>query len=187
MATLNEKQAELFTDRNWGVIATIREAGRRDDHGPRGRRLGSLNADRRSFDHADHDLAAARSSAGSAPYCESERGDRTRRLMRLARLSDGGLLLQFASATSRCVCSRSTPRNARQRSFRSARPALDHPVFPRLRSRIPLNSNVEAITCFHSAPRFGTIRNSMPASACRASRSPSSTTSIGSTGSGETQ
>src|SRR5437763_14317423 len=25
MATLNEKQAKLFTDRNWGVIATIRE------------------------------------------------------------------------------------------------------------------------------------------------------------------
>jgi hypothetical protein len=24
MATLNEKQAKLFTDRNWGVIATIR-------------------------------------------------------------------------------------------------------------------------------------------------------------------
>ena len=93
MATLNEKQAELFTDRNWGVIATIREAG--------------AGTDRRSFDHADHDLAAARSSAGSAPCCESERVDRARRLMRLARLSDGGLLLQFASATSRCVCSRS--------------------------------------------------------------------------------
>ena len=27
MATLNEKQAKLFTDRNWGVIATIREDG----------------------------------------------------------------------------------------------------------------------------------------------------------------
>ena len=27
MATLNEKQAALFTDRNWGVIATIREDG----------------------------------------------------------------------------------------------------------------------------------------------------------------
>jgi len=27
MATLNEKQAELFTDRNWGVIATIRPDG----------------------------------------------------------------------------------------------------------------------------------------------------------------
>src|SRR5437588_1204999 len=27
MATLNEKQARLFTDRNWGVIATIREDG----------------------------------------------------------------------------------------------------------------------------------------------------------------
>jgi pyridoxamine 5'-phosphate oxidase-like protein len=25
MATLSEKQAKLFTDRNWGVIATIRE------------------------------------------------------------------------------------------------------------------------------------------------------------------
>jgi hypothetical protein len=29
MATLNEKQAALFTDRNWGVIATIRETDRR--------------------------------------------------------------------------------------------------------------------------------------------------------------
>jgi PPOX class probable F420-dependent enzyme len=27
MAVLNEKQASLFTDRNWGVIATIREDG----------------------------------------------------------------------------------------------------------------------------------------------------------------
>src|SRR6476646_53588 len=27
MAVLNEKQAALFTDRNWGVIATIREDG----------------------------------------------------------------------------------------------------------------------------------------------------------------
>jgi len=27
MATLTEKQAKLFTDRNWGVIATIREDG----------------------------------------------------------------------------------------------------------------------------------------------------------------
>ena len=27
MTTLNEKQAKLFTDRNWGVIATIREDG----------------------------------------------------------------------------------------------------------------------------------------------------------------
>ena len=27
MATLNEKQAKLFTDRNWGVISTIREDG----------------------------------------------------------------------------------------------------------------------------------------------------------------
>jgi PPOX class probable F420-dependent enzyme len=27
MAALNEKQAKLFTDRNWGVIATIREDG----------------------------------------------------------------------------------------------------------------------------------------------------------------
>ena len=27
MAKLNEKQAKLFTDRNWGVIATIREDG----------------------------------------------------------------------------------------------------------------------------------------------------------------
>jgi PPOX class probable F420-dependent enzyme len=27
MATLNEKQAGLFTDRNWGVIATIRDDG----------------------------------------------------------------------------------------------------------------------------------------------------------------
>jgi PPOX class probable F420-dependent enzyme len=27
MAMLNEKQAALFTDRNWGVIATIREDG----------------------------------------------------------------------------------------------------------------------------------------------------------------
>ena len=27
MAMLNEKQAELFTDRNWGVIATVREDG----------------------------------------------------------------------------------------------------------------------------------------------------------------
>jgi PPOX class probable F420-dependent enzyme len=27
MATLNEKQARLFTNRNWGVIATIREDG----------------------------------------------------------------------------------------------------------------------------------------------------------------
>ncbi|HEY2310342.1 MAG TPA: PPOX class F420-dependent oxidoreductase [Gaiellaceae bacterium] len=27
MAELNEKQAALFTDRNWGVIATIREDG----------------------------------------------------------------------------------------------------------------------------------------------------------------
>ena len=27
MATLNEKQAALFTDRNWSVIATIREDG----------------------------------------------------------------------------------------------------------------------------------------------------------------
>ena len=27
MATLNEKQEKLFTDRNWGVIATIREDG----------------------------------------------------------------------------------------------------------------------------------------------------------------
>ena len=27
MAVLNEKQAKLFTDRNWGVIATIREDG----------------------------------------------------------------------------------------------------------------------------------------------------------------
>ena len=27
MTTLNEKQARLFTDRNWGVIATIREDG----------------------------------------------------------------------------------------------------------------------------------------------------------------
>ena len=27
MATLNEKQAKLFTDRNWGVIATVREDG----------------------------------------------------------------------------------------------------------------------------------------------------------------
>src|SRR6476659_286991 len=27
MATLNERQAALFTDRNWGVIATIREDG----------------------------------------------------------------------------------------------------------------------------------------------------------------
>ena len=27
VATLNEKQAKLFTDRNWGVIATIREDG----------------------------------------------------------------------------------------------------------------------------------------------------------------
>src|SRR6476660_3219863 len=27
MATLNEKQAALFNDRNWGVIATIREDG----------------------------------------------------------------------------------------------------------------------------------------------------------------
>jgi PPOX class probable F420-dependent enzyme len=27
MATLSEKQAKLFTDRNWGVIATIREDG----------------------------------------------------------------------------------------------------------------------------------------------------------------
>jgi len=27
MAMLNEKQAKLFTDRNWGVIATIREDG----------------------------------------------------------------------------------------------------------------------------------------------------------------
>ncbi len=27
MAALNEKQAKLFTDRNWGVIATVREDG----------------------------------------------------------------------------------------------------------------------------------------------------------------
>jgi PPOX class probable F420-dependent enzyme len=27
MATLNDKQAKLFTDRNWGVIATVREDG----------------------------------------------------------------------------------------------------------------------------------------------------------------
>ena len=27
MAKLNEKQAALFTDRNWGVIATVREDG----------------------------------------------------------------------------------------------------------------------------------------------------------------
>ena len=27
MPTLNEKQAALFTDRNWGVIATVREDG----------------------------------------------------------------------------------------------------------------------------------------------------------------
>ena len=27
MATLNAKQAKLFTDRNWGVIATVREDG----------------------------------------------------------------------------------------------------------------------------------------------------------------
>ena len=27
MAKLNEKQAKLFTDRNWGVIATVREDG----------------------------------------------------------------------------------------------------------------------------------------------------------------
>jgi PPOX class probable F420-dependent enzyme len=27
MTTLTEKQAKLFTDRNWGVIATIREDG----------------------------------------------------------------------------------------------------------------------------------------------------------------
>lgn len=27
VATLNEKQAKLFTDHNWGVIATIREDG----------------------------------------------------------------------------------------------------------------------------------------------------------------
>ena len=27
MVTLNEKQAKLFTDRNWGVIATIRKDG----------------------------------------------------------------------------------------------------------------------------------------------------------------
>jgi hypothetical protein len=27
MATLNQKQARLFTDCNWGVIATIREDG----------------------------------------------------------------------------------------------------------------------------------------------------------------
>jgi PPOX class probable F420-dependent enzyme len=27
VATLNDKQAALFTDRNWGVIATIREDG----------------------------------------------------------------------------------------------------------------------------------------------------------------
>src|SRR5437762_12574519 len=27
MATLNEQQAALFTDRNWGVIASIREDG----------------------------------------------------------------------------------------------------------------------------------------------------------------
>ena len=27
MAALNEKQSKLFTDRNWGVIATVREDG----------------------------------------------------------------------------------------------------------------------------------------------------------------
>src|SRR5262249_59136223 len=27
MATLSEKQAKLFTDRNWGVISTIRQGG----------------------------------------------------------------------------------------------------------------------------------------------------------------
>jgi predicted pyridoxine 5'-phosphate oxidase superfamily flavin-nucleotide-binding protein len=27
MAVLNDKQAKLFTDRNWGVIATVREDG----------------------------------------------------------------------------------------------------------------------------------------------------------------
>src|SRR3954452_4847431 len=27
MAKLNEKQAKLFTDKNWGVIATVREDG----------------------------------------------------------------------------------------------------------------------------------------------------------------
>jgi hypothetical protein len=52
---------------------------------------------------------------------------------------------------------------------------------------MPLNSSDDAITRAHSGPRRGTIRNSMPASTCRASRSPSAKHSSGSTASRETQ
>ena len=55
------------------------------------------------------------------------------------------------------------------------------------RSRMPLKSSVDATTRSHSASRDGAIRNSISASACKASRSPSSVSSIGSTAERETQ
>ena len=49
------------------------------------------------------------------------------------------------------------------------------------RSRMPLNSSVEAATSFQSGQRFGRTRNSISARSCRPTRSVSGSTSSGST------
>ena len=56
-----------------------------------------------------------------------------------------------------------------------------------LRSRMPLNSSVDATTSFQSGHRFGRTRSSISASSCSATRSPSGLTSRGSTVSRLTQ
>jgi hypothetical protein len=56
-----------------------------------------------------------------------------------------------------------------------------------LRSREPLNSTVEAVTRRQNGQIDGATRSSMPAAACRASRSPAVTRSAAATGCPVTQ
>lgn len=57
----------------------------------------------------------------------------------------------------------------------------------KLRSPDDTELDREWITCWQTGQSFGTIRSSIPASACLSRRSPTSTTSSGATGSRETQ
>ena len=93
-----------------------------------------------------------------------------------------------ASPSSRRAAFSSCGRPARHRrafpvgraSPRSAR-SPDYGAGSALRSRMPLNSSVEATTGFQSGHRFGRTRSSISAVSCKATRSPSGLISRGST------
>jgi hypothetical protein len=151
---------------------------------------GCVNS-RRSRRTLTYRLDAPRSRAAAVTWQGTGR-DRGGAIRGSAGRNTGGIAL-FAGPAGRRTGAVAHSRARRPRTGTAAgetgvgSPAQAGPREPRLRRRMPLNSSVEATTRSQSGGSDGTIRSSIPATACFASRSPSSTTSSGRTAERETQ